>query len=129
MNGRCLLDTNIVVALFNGNTQIEARLDATPEVFLPSVALGELHFGAAYSGRPKANAARIDDFAVSCTVVGVDAETARRYGGLKGELRKKGRPIPENDIWIAACALQHGLILATRDHHFDQIEGLQLAGW
>lgn len=129
MNGRYLLDTNIVVALFNGDSAIEARLDAAPEVFLPSVALGELYFGAAHSARGEINAARIDDFAAACTVVGIDAETARRYGELKGELRKKGRPIPENDLWIAACALQHGLTLVTRDRHFDQVEGLQADAW
>ena len=88
MSGRYLLDTNIVVALFNGDSEIEARLDAAPQVFLPSVALGELHFGAAHSGRTEANAARIDDFAATCTVIPTDAETARRYGRLKGELRK-----------------------------------------
>jgi tRNA(fMet)-specific endonuclease VapC len=129
MNGSYLLDTNIVVAHLNGDSAIKTRLDGAPEVFLPSVALGELHFGATHSGRPEANAARIHDFAATCTVVGVDAETARRYGRLKGELRKKGRPIPENDLWIAACALQHGLTLATRDRHFDQVEGLQMEVW
>jgi tRNA(fMet)-specific endonuclease VapC len=129
MSGRYLLDTNIVVALFHGDAAIETGLEAAPEVFLSSVALGELHFGAVQSGRPEANAARIDDFAATCQVVGVDAETARRYGQLKGELRKKGRPIPENDLWIAACALQHDLILATRDRHFDQVEGLQIESW
>jgi tRNA(fMet)-specific endonuclease VapC len=87
------------------------------------------HFGAVRSGRSEANAARIDDLAATCTVVGVDAETARRCGQLEGELRKKGRPIPENDLWIAACALRHGLILATRDRHFDQVEGLQVETW
>jgi tRNA(fMet)-specific endonuclease VapC len=129
MSGRYLLDTNIVVALFQGDAAIEAGFEAAQEVFLPSVALGELHFGAVHSRRPEANAARIDDLAATCTVVGVDAETARRYGQLKGELREKGRPIPENDLWIAACALQHGLILATRDRHFDQVEGLQVETW
>jgi len=87
MTGSYLLDTNMVIALFKGDREIKARLDAVPEVFLPSVALGELHFGAARSSRPESNAARIDDFAATCTVIGVDAGTARHYGRIKGQLR------------------------------------------
>ncbi len=129
MSGRYLLDTNIVVALFNTDPEVEARLETAPQVFLCSTVLGELHYGAAHSGRPDDNAARIEDFASTCFVVEVDAHVARRYGRVKAELRKKGRPIPENDIWIAACARQHGLTLVTRDRHFDQVEGLQTEAW
>jgi len=129
MNGSFLLDTNVVVALFNGDADIKARLEAVPEIYLPSVALGELHYGAACSGRPESNARRVDDFATTCTVIGVDAGTARQYGRVKGELRRKGRPIPENDLWIAAMALQHGLQLASRDGHFDYVEDLQIEAW
>jgi tRNA(fMet)-specific endonuclease VapC len=129
MSGRHLLDTNVVIALFSGDRGVQARLTTASEVFLPSVTLGELYFGAAHSTRKEANTARVDSFAASLTVVGVDAETARRYGRLKAELRKKGRPIPENDLWIAACAVQHGLSLASRDPHFDAVEGLQVEVW
>ena len=48
---------------------------------------------------------------------------------VKDELRQKGRPIPENDIWIAAIAREHKLVLATRDKHFDQVEGLKVDKW
>ena len=129
MSGRHLLDTNVVVALLNAEDAVTARLDALPEVFLSIVTLGELYFGAANSGRPEANAARVSDFAATCTLVGVDADTARRYGQLRLELKKKGRPIPENDLWIAACALQHGLVVATRDRHFENVEGLEIEAW
>ena len=61
------------------------------------------------------------------TILVCDTETARQYGRIKVELRRKGRPIPENDMWIAAVALQHGLTLATRDAHFDAIDGLTVA--
>ena len=53
-----------------------------------------------------------------------DFDTARLYGRIKAELRRKGKPIPENDIWIAAAAIQYGLTLVTRDRHFDFIDGL-----
>ncbi|HET9768394.1 MAG TPA: type II toxin-antitoxin system VapC family toxin [Thermoanaerobaculia bacterium] len=127
--GRYLLDTSIVVALFQGDPVIQARLAEVPEVFLPSVVLGELHYGAARSGKSDANAARVDEFAGSCTVLPIDALTARRYGQVKGQLKARGRPIPENDVWIAACALVHNLVLATRDRHFEEVEGLASEAW
>jgi tRNA(fMet)-specific endonuclease VapC len=56
-------------------------------------------------------------------------ETARQYGEVKNRLRLKGRPLPENDVWIAALALQHDLILVTRDAHFQEVENLQPVAW
>jgi tRNA(fMet)-specific endonuclease VapC len=53
----------------------------------------------------------------------------RVYGSVRIALRRKGRPIPDNDTWIAAVALQHGLVLASRDSHFEQVEGLRLDRW
>lgn len=129
MSGRYLLDTNIVVALFNGDRDIAKRLESVPEVFLTLITLGELHFGAANSGRPEANSARIDDFAGTCTLVGLDEQTARRYGALKARLRRFGRPIPENDVWIAASALRHDMIVVTHDQHFAHIDGLETEAW
>jgi tRNA(fMet)-specific endonuclease VapC len=58
-----------------------------------------------------------------------DEQTARQYGRISQQLRKKGRPIPQNDMWIAALALQHGLTLVTRDAHFSHIDGLLLQDW
>lgn len=129
MPGRYLLDTNIIIALFNGDPEVEARLQASSEIFLSSVVLGELYYGAANSGRLKTNMARVEEFATSCPLVGIDGSTALAYGTVKTRLRKIGRPIPENDLWIAACALQHDLVLVTRDGHFEDIEGLQLESW
>ena len=59
----------------------------------------------------------------------IDAETARQYGEIKESLRAKGRPIPENDIWIAAIAFQYQLSLVTRDQHFSEIKGLAIKTW
>ncbi|NJO80161.1 MAG: type II toxin-antitoxin system VapC family toxin, partial [Cyanobacteria bacterium RM1_2_2] len=53
----------------------------------------------------------------------------RQYGEVKNKLRLKGRPLPENNIWIAALALQHALILITRDAHFQEVENLQTVAW
>ncbi len=58
-----------------------------------------------------------------------DAQTARRYGQVKDSLRQKGRPLPENDLWIAALAEQHSLVLVSRDAHFAEVEGLECESW
>jgi tRNA(fMet)-specific endonuclease VapC len=129
MPGRFLLDTNIIIALFNGDPDVEARLQGSAEVFLSSVVLGELYFGAARSGRPEANKARVQDFAASCPLVGTDEGTALEYGRVKTGLKRKGKPIPENDVWIAASAFQHDLVLVTRDGHFASVEGLRFESW
>jgi tRNA(fMet)-specific endonuclease VapC len=129
MNGRYLLDTNVIIALFAEDRAVKDNLGEAGEVFVPSIAIGELCYGARKSARAKENLARIDEFAANNVVLGCDTETARRYGDVKNALRIRGRPIPENDIWIAAVALQHGLTLVTRDTHFGEIESLSIAAW
>ena len=129
MSGRFLLDTNIIIALFAGEADIQEHLKRAEEVFVPCIVLGELYFGARKSGRVRENLARIDEFALSCSVLGCDTDTAREYGAIKDMLRAKGRPIPENDIWIAAITRQYGLVLVTRDTHFDGIDGLEIEVW
>ena len=129
MSGRYLLDTNIIIALFASDAAVKTHLAETDEVFISSIAIGELYFGARKSTRVQDNLVRIDDFASNNVVLACDTETARRYGEMKERLRARGRPIPENDIWIAAIALQHALTLATRDAHFETVEGLRLAAW
>jgi tRNA(fMet)-specific endonuclease VapC len=129
MNGKRLLDTNIVVAFLTGDQKVQERLDGVPELLIPMVVLGELYYGAAHSGRPQENAIMVEKFAHSCVMLGIDVQTAQLYGLLKAEQRAKGRPIPENDLWIAACARQHHLVLVTRDHHFDQIAGFSTEIW
>jgi tRNA(fMet)-specific endonuclease VapC len=129
MNGKYLLDANLVIALFAGEPAVTKRLREAEEIFIPSIAMGELYYGAHKSSRAEENIARLDDFIAGNVVLSCDTEIARRYGEVKDRLRQKGRPIPENDIWIAAIALEHGLILVTRDVHFNEVEGLKIEGW
>jgi tRNA(fMet)-specific endonuclease VapC len=129
MNGKRLLDTNIVVAFLSEDPQVQERLDAVPELLIPMVVMGELYYGAAHSSRPQQNVAMIETFARTCVLLGIDVETAQLYGSLKAEQRTKGRPIPENDLWIAACARQHNLVLVTRDRHFDKVAELSTEIW
>lgn len=129
MNGRYLLDTNIVIAVFSADTGVLERLGQASEVFLPIVVFGELYYGARKSTHIDANISRIDELAGSSALLGCDIETSRQYGQIKNDLRAKGRPIPENDIWIAAAAQQHGLTLVSRDTHFDEVDALSLEVW
>jgi tRNA(fMet)-specific endonuclease VapC len=124
MPGELLLDTNIVIALFAGEQRVKDRLAAAAGVFVPAVAMGELYYGAEKSGRAVENIERVREFAESTAVLPCDSATAREYGRIKLALRVRGRPIPENDIWIAAVAIQHEITLLSRDDHFGEVAGL-----
>ncbi|RKZ54335.1 MAG: VapC toxin family PIN domain ribonuclease [Candidatus Parabeggiatoa sp. nov. 3] len=123
MNGKFLLDTNIIIALFAQEMVIKAFLITAKEVFVPAIVIGELYYGARNSGRIEENVKRIDQFAAANEILFCDAKTAQYYGLIKQKLRQKGQPIPDNDIWIAAIALQYELTLVSRDQHFSKIEG------
>ncbi len=90
---------------------------------------GELCYGARKSGRVEANLARVNELVDNSTILVCDTETAQQYGEVKNNLRLKGRPLPENDVWIAALSLQHNLILVTRDAHFQEVENLKTIAW
>jgi tRNA(fMet)-specific endonuclease VapC len=123
-----LLDTNIVVAILN---QEEKLLEQVAEVtaYIPSIVLGELYYGARKSARSADNIKRIETLLEGYVVLACDEATAVHYGQIKLELRLKGRPIPENDIWIAAVARQHELVLVTRDGHFAAVDKLKTEAW
>lgn len=129
MNGSYLLDTNIIIALFAIDSDVIRQLADASRTFVPVIVLGELYYGASKSAHAKNNTAHINNFAIKSTVLACDTDTARHYGRIKDQLRSKGSPIPENDIWIAALAKQHHLTLATRDQHFKSVKDLTLAQW
>ena len=129
MNGRYLLDTNIIISLFAKDSQIHNRLSMAEEVFVPCVAVGELYFGAYKSVKPEENLARVDEFSLNNTVLPCDTGIAKKYGDIKNRLKEKGLPVPDNDIWIAAIAQQYALTLITRDSHFEAIENLRSETW
>ncbi len=129
MNGEFLLDTNIVISLSLRDEAVMKELEEDITVFLPSIVLGELFFGAYRSARVEENLARAAEFAANNTVLVCDSATARHYGRIKSQLRLAGRPIPENDVWISAIAQQHGLTLVSRDTHFNEVEGLETVAW
>ncbi len=129
MSGRYLLDTNVVIAVLGEDAAVLDRLGAAQEVFLCSIVLGELYYGARNSARVAENVARIDALGAASVVLGCDATTAATYGRVKAALRQAGTPIPENDIWIAAIARQHDLTVVSRDGHFTAVDHLALERW
>lgn len=127
--GRVLLDTNILIALLAAAPRVVERVRDAEAVYVPAIALGELYYGARKSGRVDENVKRVATLAAASAVLVCDAATASTYGELKATLRAQGTPIPENDLWIAALAKQHGLTVASRDDHFGTVPGLPIERW
>jgi tRNA(fMet)-specific endonuclease VapC len=125
---KCLLDTSIIIHGFRSNNAISSQLDSIEAVFIPTIVIGELYFGAYKSSNSIKHIQQIDSFLLNSkvTVIQIDASIANAYGKIKSELAKKGKPIPENDIWIAAVAIQHNLPLFSTDNHFKEIDSLIL---
>lgn len=129
MSGKYLLDTGIVIALFANERTVVEQIEDAEEIFIPSIVIGELYYGARKSGRVRENVARIELFAEANVVLLCDNETSRWYGVIKDLLRQKGSLIPENDVWIAALALRQGLVLVTRDSNFEAVTNLKTVSW
>jgi tRNA(fMet)-specific endonuclease VapC len=118
-----LLDTSAYSALCRGHQAILDVLRRSDAVAVSAVVLGELYSGFRAGNRWAENTAQLEQFLnkPSVRVLNVTAETALRYAEIDVYLRQKGRPIPRNDVWIAAVALEHGLHLLTLDVHFREI--------
>ncbi len=129
MSGEIALDSSVAVRFLNGDTAIVSRVLALPEVVLPIVVVGELLFGAENSTRPLQNLPRYLEFIEACVVLPLGRETAAVYARTRLALKRKGRPIPMNDVWIAAQCLKQGWILVTDDTDFDYVDGLMLERW
>ncbi len=126
---RILLDTNIISAWLKGEKIIANKIDEASEVYISVIVLGELYYGAQYSTKVEDNLKNIKKITKHYQILNTDEETASIYGKIKASLREKGKPIPENDIWIATLAMQHELILITRDKHFNEVNDLAVENW
>ncbi|MFN0081448.1 MAG: type II toxin-antitoxin system VapC family toxin [Ferruginibacter sp.] len=129
IGNKFLLDTNIIVAWLKGETIIANKIDKAKEIHIPVIVLGALYYGALYSTQIDKNIQQIKSVTANYHILTIDEETTIAYGNLRAALRKKGKPIPENDIWIAAIAIRHELVLVTRDKHFKEIESIKVKSW
>lgn len=119
---RILLDTN-AYSDWRRKGRWNAVIRSATEVLVPAIVLGELRYGFEGAVHGTENRRKLEAFLANAvvTVLAVDDGTARVYANLKQFLRKAGSPIPENDIWIAALAVEHGVALATSDAHFARL--------
>ena len=124
-----LLDSSVVIAYLRGKLDLRQKIAPDEPLFLPLVALGELYKGALKSERPAENLARISELLAVLAVLNPDGRTAMKYAEISAALERAGQPIPENDLWIAAVAVECDMPLATRDAHFDRVPGLAVLDW
>lgn len=124
-----ILDTNAVSALFVGDPALGQLLAGGERHHLPAIVIGEYRYGLLGSRHRDHLQKLLDTLIQESVVLPVDAATAESYSLVRDELRRKGRPIPENDIWIAALARQHGQTLVSRDGHFDEVPNLRRLAW
>jgi len=123
---RILLYTNVVIGILRGDERLKSVIEGPHELFLPSIALGELYYGAVNSSSPEKHLSQIGKLLRHIEVVGVDAVVARVFGTIKRDLKLAGTPIPENDIWIAAIAKAGNFSLASDDAHFRRISNITM---
>jgi tRNA(fMet)-specific endonuclease VapC len=123
---RLALDTNRYTDLCRGDASVIETVEQADEVWLPFIVLGELRVGFAVGSQGPRNEAVLRRFLFKpgVRVVYPDDQTTHHYASLYRQLRKQGTPIPTNDMWIAALALQHSLVLFARDAHFDALAQL-----
>ncbi|MBC5764438.1 type II toxin-antitoxin system VapC family toxin [Ramlibacter albus] len=121
------LDTNAYVAFKRGEEAVLEVLRRAGEILLSTTVLGELLAGFAAGTRESRNRLELAEFSVSprVRIVHATEATADNYALVYAALRRKGKPVPTNDLWIAASALEHGAALLTFDAHFAAIDGLR----
>jgi tRNA(fMet)-specific endonuclease VapC len=121
-----MLDTSAYVALKRGDRDVLAILRRAPEIALCPTVLGELLGGFACGSHAARNRRELDVFIHTPRVrlQAIDAETAEHYAAIFANLRRKGRPVPTNDMWIGAVAIQHGYAVLSLDAHFAAMDNL-----
>lgn len=123
---RVVIDTNAYSALLAGEEPIADALAESEEVLLCAVVIGELLDGFAGGSKEAENRRRLEQFRQKprTVTVPITRATAEWFAQIKQQLRRKGRPIPINDVWIAAVCMEHGAAILSEDGHFAQIDGL-----
>lgn len=127
---KILLDTNAYTNFFKDYPKLEELVQNTHKIFISPIVLGELLEGFKGGNKEKHNRSDLEDFLAEngVEILNVGKETAEIYSEIKMSLKKKGKPIPINDVWIAAQAVENGAVLVTYDQHFSEIPGLRIWG-
>jgi predicted nucleic acid-binding protein len=125
---RLLLDTSAYSALRRGHSEVSALVRRAERLLVSTIVLGELLFGFRLGSRERRNRDDLRELLDSpwVEVIPVTETTADRYARVVSRLREKGTPIPTNDVWLAAQALETGADLLSFDRHFEAVEGIAL---
>lgn len=124
-----ILDTNALSAAASEDRTIAIALAEAGSLALPVIVLGEYRYGIAQSRHGVVYKKWLDELLPDCAILDVTEATTHHYAAIFLELRKAGKPIPTNDLWIAALCRQHTLPLLSRDRHFDLVRGLKRIEW
>lgn len=124
-----ILDTNALSAAADDDLAVIAILARADQVAIPVIVLGEYRYGIAQSRNRASYANWLKGLLHDCLVLDINEPTTHYYAEITLELKQKGRPIPTNDIWIAALCRQHSLPLLSRDRHFDLVTGNKRIVW
>ena len=128
-NGRIAVDTNAVIAYRAGDSEACRLIKSAKVILVPAPVVGELVFGALNSQRIEENKIAVQKFLTYSMFVRIDENVTNRYASVRYKLRKAGRPIPENDLWIAAVCLEFDVPLLTGDAHFENVDRLKVINW
>lgn len=124
-----ILDTNAVSALLAGDKGLAEVLEPADYHHLPLIVIGEYQFGVLVSRKRKKLESVFRKLETESVILAADRTTADWYATLRFELKRKGRPIPENDLWIAALGRQHTLEIVSNDMHFDHVDKIRRISW
>jgi tRNA(fMet)-specific endonuclease VapC len=124
-----ILDTNALPAFIDGDPKIGEILRRQARAAIPVIVLGEYRYGIATSRHRRAYEAWLASHLTQFDILTITEHTTIAYAALRVELKRRGRPIPANDAWIAALALEHRLPVISRDEHFGHVAGLEWVGW
>jgi tRNA(fMet)-specific endonuclease VapC len=124
-----ILDTNALSAFVDGDHAVGEILRRESRAAIPVIVLGEFRYGIATSRHRAAYETWLDRHLPGFEILSVTDETAVVYAAVRVSLKQAGQPIPANDAWIAALALEHRLPVLSRDHHFDAVHGLRRKNW
>lgn len=124
-----LLDTNIFTALKKSDAPICQIVQSADTILMSAIVIGELLYGYDGGNKAKQNRQQLQQFLDSprVKIISVTVDTAHFFSQVSLALKQKGKPIPTNDVWIAAQAFEHGSVVCTYDKHFHVIEGLSIA--
>ena len=124
-----ILDTKALSAFLDREPEAVAILSEVRDLAIPVIVAGEFYFGIAQSRHRDAYERALQRMLDRSSVLTVGTDTARHYAAIRMELKVAGRPIPANDLWIAALSRQHAMSVMSRDAHFDSVAGLRRRGW